>query len=367
MSNNKANITDFFVQLQQIDFARILMLLSPTIIYYTARKPISSNYNLRKDFKIKNVNTASLPVEVVRKFDDINEEEILKKQFGQLIMEFVEVVKENIPEINLTLFLNNINTLNSSIKDFKFSNFISNGRTAGAYDPEKNTIELSKNNYSLTIDHELFHASSTIVDEATGMIYCGFQQITNKNQKIGEGLNEGYTQYLTEKYFGNKRPLLYAYTYEKRIAEIMEIIIGQEQMQTLYFNANLKGLIDCLKQYHSEEEVYKFINTLDFLNKHIQDKYLLPSSNEIILNGIKFINSFLIQTILRKAITDNTENQISVEEVFNRLVPILTLIPSNVKFNNKSYVTSNDELIKDAISFVMSDYKLSEDKKTISK
>lgn len=138
-------------------------------------------------------------------------------------------------------------------------------------------------------------------------------------------------------------------------------------MRTLYFNANLKGLIDCLKQYHSEEEVYKFINTLDFLNKHIQDKCLLPGYFKVLLNGIKYITSFLMQAILRKTITDNNENQISVEELFNRLVPILTLIPSNVKFKNKSYDTSNDELIKDAISLVMSDYKLSEDKKTISK
>lgn len=182
MSNNKANITDFFVQLQQMDFARILMLLSTAIIYYSAKKPISSNYNLRKDFKIKNVNTASLPIEVVRKFDDINEEEILKKQFGPLIMEFVEVVKENIPEINLAVFLNNLNTLNSSIKDFKFSNLIFNKRICGAYDTKKNTIKLSKNSYTSTIYHELFHASSTIVDEATGMIFCGFQQITNKKK-----------------------------------------------------------------------------------------------------------------------------------------------------------------------------------------
>lgn len=218
MNSNKIKINDFLIQLQQIDFSRILMLLSPVIIYYTARKPISSNYNLRKDFKIKNTNTASLPIEVVRKFDDINEEEILKKQFGPLIMEFVEVVKEDIPEINLSLFLNNLNTLNSSIKDFKFSRLIFGCKTAGQYIPEENTIELSENNYSLTIDHELFHASTTVIDKSTGMIYCGFQQITSKNKQIGEGLNEGYTQYLTEKYFGNKRPLLNSYTYEKRIA-----------------------------------------------------------------------------------------------------------------------------------------------------
>lgn len=42
--NNKIKISDFFVQLQQIDFGHMLYLLSPTIIYFIARKPIESNY-----------------------------------------------------------------------------------------------------------------------------------------------------------------------------------------------------------------------------------------------------------------------------------------------------------------------------------
>lgn len=300
MNNNKVNITDFLVQLQQIDFDQILRIVSPIIIYYTVRKPISTNFNLIKDFKIKNANTAALPVEVVRKFDDINEKEILKKQFGPLIMEFVEVVKENIPEIDLTILFNNLNTLNSSIKSFKLLNLILGSEIAGQYDPKNNTLELSKSNYSLTIDHELFHASTTVVDNTAGIIYCGFQQITSKNKTIGEGLNEGYTQYLTEKYFGKKRPLLKAYVYEKRIAEIVEKIIGEKKMKTLYFSANLNGLVECLKQYSSEEDVYRFINALDFLNKHMKDKYLIPSSTEIIMNCLKYINSFLVKVCLRK-------------------------------------------------------------------
>lgn len=234
--NNKMKISDFFVQLQQIDFANILMLISPSIIYFTAKKPIESNYKLRKDFKIGGVKTASLPVEVIRKFDDINEEEILKKQFGELIINFANTVKENISEINLAIFLNNLNTLGTSIKSFGVSNRIFNRSTAGQYNPKKNAIELSKDTYNLTINHELFHASTTIIDKSTGMIYSGFQQISDKNKQIGEGLNEGYTQYLAEKYFGNNNSLITAYVYEKRIAETLEMIVGKEQMQLFYFN-----------------------------------------------------------------------------------------------------------------------------------
>lgn len=365
--NNKMKISDFFVQLQQIDFANILMLISPSIIYFTAKKPIESNYKLRKDFKIGGVKTASLPVEVIRKFDDINEEEILKKQFGELIMNFANTVKENIPEINLAIFLNNLNTLGTSIKSFGVSNRIFNRSTAGQYYPKKNTIGLSKDTYNLTINHELFHASTTIIDKSTGMIYCGFQQISNKNTQIGEGLNEGYTQYLAEKYFGNNNSLITAYVYEKRIAETLEMIVGKEQMQLFYFNANLSGLVEYLKKYAPEEEIYKFINTLDFLNEHMDDKYLIPSSKEIIKNGFEFINSFLLKTALRKNIIDNTAAQLSTEDVLKRLIPILTLIPETVKSKNNSFQISDDKQIKDAFTSVMSEYELSDDRKTISK
>ena len=235
------------------------------------------------------------------------------------------------------------------------------------YIPENNAIELSENNYNITINHELFHASTTINDKDTEMIYCGFQQISNKKKKIGEGLNEGYTQYLTEKYFGKENSLNTAYTYEKRIAETLEIIVGKEKMQSLYFNANLHGLVEYLKKYAPEYDIYKFISTLDFLNEHMGDKYLIPSSKEMIKSGYKFINSFLIKTALRKNIIDNPASQLSTEEVFKCLIPILTLIPNSVKSKNDSFQISDDNLIHGAFTSVLSEYEMSDDRRTISK
>lgn len=365
--NNKIKISDFFVQLQQIDFTNILMLLSPSIIYFIAKKPIESNYKLRKDFKIGGVKTASLPVEVIRKFDDINEEKILKKQFGELIMNFANTVKENIPEINLAIFLNNLNTLETSIKDFNTSNKKSNHNIAGQYNPINNAIKLSKDTYNLTIYHELFHASTTVVDKSNEMIYCGFHQISDKNKQIGESLNEGYTQYLAEKYFGNNNSLITAYVYEKRIAEILEIIVGKEQMQLFYFNANLSGLIQYLKKYAPEEEIYKFINTLDFLKEHTGDKHLISSSKKIIINGFEFINSFLLKTALRKNIINTTATQISTEEILKSLTPIITLIPGSYESKTNFYQFYNNKQFMDDFSSVMFEYELSNDGEKISK
>ena len=138
-------------------------------------------------------------------------------------------------------------------------------------------------------------------------------------------------------------------------------------MQLFYFNANLSGLVEYLKKYAPEEEIYKFINTLDFLNEHMDDKYLIPSSKEIIKNGFEFINSFLLKTALRKNIIDNTAAQLLTEDVLKSLIPILTLIPEIVKSKNNSFQISDDKQIKDAFTSVMSEYELSDDKKTISK
>lgn len=51
----------------------ILLLLVSSIIYYTAKKPIETNYKLRKDFKLKGIKTSILPPEVLRKVNDIDE------------------------------------------------------------------------------------------------------------------------------------------------------------------------------------------------------------------------------------------------------------------------------------------------------
>lgn len=346
----------------------ILLLLSSTIIYYTAGKPIETNYKLRKDFKLKGVNTSVLPTEVIRKVNDIDEKKILEQQFAPSIIEFINTIKQNISDSDLALFYNNFNNVKTSVKNFRILNLIFGEYIGAQWAPLKNIIELSPDNYKSTINHELFHVSTTYIDPNSNVIFCGFSQLQIKkgNKQIGEGLNEGYTQYLTEKYFPSDS-LLIAYPYEKRIAEIVELIVGQEKMQSLYFNANLKGLIDVLKQYSSEENVYNFITTLDFLNKHLTDKKLISNSNEIRLNSLKSVNSFLIQTYINKLILEHPNKTIDTKEIFDKLVPLLTLLPSDVSIHKKPVTVIDDDLMRQIIKDALSNYEVSEDRKTISK
>ena len=121
----------------------ILLLLAPTIIYYTAGKPIKTNYKLKKDFKLKGVKTSVLPTEVLRKVDDIDEAKILEQQFSPSIIEFINTIKQNIPNSDLTLFYNNFNNIKTSVKNFKISNLLFDEHIGAQWLPEENTIELS--------------------------------------------------------------------------------------------------------------------------------------------------------------------------------------------------------------------------------
>ena len=95
----------------------------------------------------------------------------MKQKYGSLIVDFFNTLSQEIPNEDLTLLFNNFNTLTTATKNFKLSNYISRKNIAGQYIAEENKIELSDKKYELTIDHELFHASSTIVDLITGIIF----------------------------------------------------------------------------------------------------------------------------------------------------------------------------------------------------
>ncbi len=120
-------------------------------------------------------------------------------------------------------------------------NFILKARTSGNYDVEKNAVSVSENVADIGIYHELFHMSSSVVKEKKK--YSGFHQ-TDFKTNLGREINEGYTELLTNRYFPSLNLSSIAYQYEAFVAERLEQIVGREKMQSLYLNANLKGLID---------------------------------------------------------------------------------------------------------------------------
>ncbi len=116
--------------------------------------------------------------------------------------------------------------------------------------------------------HELLHLSSTYIFE--NHFFCGFSQEKIDEHgytiyRIGQGLNEGYTQLLAERYFKEYGDRKGAYPLFVRIASYLEIIIGREKMESLYFDVNLEGLIQELEKVAPRDEIRALIKDLDYL------------------------------------------------------------------------------------------------------
>ena len=115
-----------------------------------------------------------------------------------------------------------------------------------------------------TFYHELLHMASTV--RTKNHYYVGFEI----PGIIGRKLNEGYTEYLTRKYF--TRGCKYVQTSDIGVilAKGVENIIGTEKMQEYYFTGNIHQLIEDLSQYSSKEDTIKLLFLMDRLDSKLK-------------------------------------------------------------------------------------------------
>ncbi len=224
--------------------------------------------------KEKNIRKIKVTPQVVEKYKEMNKEKISKKKLGNYIIDFIYVIERNFSKEDLEHFYQNINSV--KVKRNLFT------KATGSYSPAYNRIFI-KRNCDYAIFHELFHLASTTVDNED--MYVGFCQMNDKNF-LGIGLNEGYTEALTRRYFeefSNKT----AYNIEVDIALSLEKIIGKEKMESLYMQSNLKGLVTELQKYSSNNDIMKFIGNVDYINKFHNDKDLVVLKLEEVSNFLK--------------------------------------------------------------------------------
>ena len=351
MMDNKENFTiqDFIIQLEQINYLEILDAIKPLIIYYVTNKAIDT-YKLHRDYKPKNISKVTLPPELTSEYSEIDINKIVATKYGESIVKFADVVINNFSAEDLTNFYNNINDLKTKSKKFGIQNLILRSKTAGQYDSKKNEITIDDDTAETTIYHELFHmASSTYKD---GIRYSGFRQTSLKLgvDSLGKGINEGYTELLSQRYFTPDSSVTGAYKYQVFIAEKLEQIIGKEKMQSLYLNSNLKGLIDELKQYVSEEEIMKFISNTDFLVNHMDDKKLQLFEKNMIGNCLKSINRFVIICYSKKLQQQVKDGEISSnDEILQKLAEYISSLASNIKIRKRRYEVMTDEDIQESL------------------
>lgn len=348
-NKEKLELSDVLVQFQQIDYVSIIRALSPIIYLYTSKKVVDT-YTIHQEFKPKNINKVSLPPELTQEYSDIDIEKLASQRFGNAVIEFAKVIIDKFPLKVLTNFYNNLNELKINPKNFDFENLILKTNTAAAYNTKKNKIEVNGDNYKSTIYHELFHmASSTYKD---GICYSGFKQATFK-VNLGTGLNEGYTQLLTQRYFSYNEEVFGPYKFEVEIAREVEKIVGKEKMEELYLHSNLLGLINELKSYASADEIMKFISGLDFLSDHLDDKKLRLFEKRMITRSLKNVKEFLFKTEIVKLKKQLDDGILDINEFIEKVIEYIGSLSFSIYAGKHKYEVFTAENLQEILRTIL--------------
>lgn len=193
---------------------------------------------------------------------------------------------------DLNNMIDNLKTLS-----FDYSNKYNDPTVGAYYLIDTNTIHIADPNNLECLYHELFHMAST--KEEDGYYFCGFL-FEKGGEKAFNYFNEGYTELLTNRYF--KISYIGAHIVDMKLASIVENIIGQSEMESLYLRADIDGLVDLMSRYCSEDEARLLLYNIDLYNQ-LKKQYKLTLNDELFDNiRIIFINiqKTLLKMIYRK-------------------------------------------------------------------
>ena len=219
---------------------------------------------------------------------EIDVERFSPNKYNEELLHFIIIMTENFPIENVKFFYKNLTNLK-----VKSQFLLSLIKSQGFYNCKKNMVVVDSKKAKKVIYHELLHMASSIV---MNQYFTGFFQSITNNKRVGNGLNEGYTELLSHRYFNADNK---AYTSHVLLASQLEKIIGKEKMEELYFKADLLGLINILRKYASDEEIEKFLFNMDYtLNFYKMNKKCTELDK--ILNYFNEIYKFLINCYARK-------------------------------------------------------------------
>lgn len=330
------------------------------IIYYV-KSNFTSKYKLNR--RKSKADKVLLPPELTKKYNEVNLQYLAKSEFLKYVEEFKNVITKNISSSNLTNFYNNINNLTITTANYDLLKILFGKNLSATYNTKTNKIKLNSNGMeNESIFHELFHMASAVFKE--NVLYTGFKQYNlSSKSEIGIGINEGYTQLLTEKFFSDKPNTKYSYTYEKDIASQLEKIIGEDTMQRFYFNSNLFGLISELEKYASKQEVMAFITNLDFICKQSNKIFYLPRHKDLIVSKLSQITIFLFNAYKNKLNDFYNKGLISKKEL------IVNLQTFAIYLKNLYYIKKDTYIINNNVTFILDEPILNVDvhKKSVSK
>ena len=300
-------------------------------------KNINNGVEINKDIEIEKTDKIVMPPELISNHTGINYKNIISYEFSEEIAKFARIMTTNFSSENLVILYNNINDLKiekiymneflEHIKNIIFKRGTKDLNVAG-YNVFLNRVRIEEEYVDIDMPHELFHMASSVYDKEKKVLYTGFvQTIIKENRNIGDGINEGYTEWMVAKYYDES--ILSdstSYKYLCNVARNLDEIVGKDKMENLYLKANLKGLVEELVKYNSYDNVMHFISATDYLYHNLNESRKSKQEKEVITNELKFINKFMIESITKSTALMYSDNEISIEDI----VPIISKKIKNI-------------------------------------
>lgn len=250
------------------------------------------------------------------------------KEIDSAIKKFKKVMEKNFNSKDLFYYYANIDDLSVEKVDELYSKKIS-----ACYDIIDNTIEI-KNRTKYTMFHELFHMA------ARNGYDTGFERTIGTNVH-NRGLNEGYTDLLTHRYFGNLEEDDVGYPIEMTMARMIEEIIGKNIMEKLYLNCNgvevEAYLVQCMGI-----KAYTMLNLLDDIERMTkQDIY----SEERLQKKIKQIYIYILEGYIKNQYILYKNNDVDIPTVLNNIDNFTKRYGNIIKYDNADYSIYTDKIL----------------------
>ncbi len=323
----------------------ITKIIEKIKIKFINKNNLPQNYVLEE---MPPILTTTTPEENITE-EEMNIDSLLEEDYSDNIEKFIEVLTTHFSPEDLTRFYNNMDSIDIKIISKKRFQQVSQNqpntkKNLGEYYPTCNSMLLVEEDYNKVIYHKLFHVASSNFDMENRVSFLGFSQSRLEGgTNVGEPLNEGYTELMTNRYFFPSTESKY-YKYEVRVASQIEEIVGQEKMEKLYLNANLYGLIKELEKYASSDNIKIFLDNLEYVYSNYNKSELHHSVRRNIYNIIEEIETFLYETKLNKIYITNQSLHTKEEYMQEFLTQKDTISKIVIEKPNGTYIIDYDKI-----------------------
>jgi hypothetical protein len=349
---------------------------NPIFIFYTTMNNINNLKNkkrntLKKAFKTIDIGKVIIPPEVKVNREWVHIKGIDDEKIAEMIVTFTTTLQKNFNKEDLALFYRNAQNISIHQIKTKFSKLIfsiEQGKNVeGLYAANRNSISINPECIDSSFFHELFHMATAYSDKEK--TFCGFGQghfVTPDEANyeniifLGKALNEGYTEIMTNRYFGVDISKS-GYSYYIEMTSKLEEIVGSNFMEKQYMHANLKELIIEVSKYATVEDTINYIKNMDFHILHARDKNKTVYEKKLLRKCKRDCALFLINTFENKMKMEYNNGNITACEALNKLDTFTNSFLENPK--HKYYLSKEDQnniintIKQDFNIYTVEDYK----------